>query len=84
MISQQQLIKFFQTDGGGEYTNKVFHDFLASKGIIHHISCPYTPQQDDLAERKNKHLVDFTAITYFTLCCFPTSYQIFLDQPVIH
>ncbi|CAL9016186.1 unnamed protein product [Prunus brigantina] len=45
-------IKCFQSDGGGEFLSKVFTDFLASKGIVHRLSCPYTPQQNGLAERK--------------------------------
>lgn len=36
-------IKKFQSDGGGEYTSTKFQTFLASKGILHQKSCPYTP-----------------------------------------
>lgn len=46
-------IKCLQFDGGGEYTSKMFADFLDTKGIKHMISCPYTPQQSGLAERKH-------------------------------
>ncbi|CAL2255540.1 unnamed protein product [Prunus armeniaca] len=55
-------IKCFQSDGGGEFLSKVFTDFLASKGIVRRLSCPYTPQQNGLAERKNRHIIE-TAIT---------------------
>ncbi|KAM1422622.1 hypothetical protein ACFX2I_004733 [Malus domestica] len=55
-------IKGLQTDGGGEYVSKAFTDFLASKGISSFISCPYTPQQNGVAERKHRHIVE-TAIT---------------------
>ncbi|KAL6324951.1 hypothetical protein AAG906_019859 [Vitis piasezkii] len=34
-----------------------FQDFLQSKGIISHRSCPSTPQQNGVAERKNHHLL---------------------------
>jgi transposase InsO family protein len=37
-----------------------FHDLLLQKGIISHRSCPYTPQQNEVAERKNRHLLDVT------------------------
>jgi hypothetical protein len=37
-----------------------FHDLLLQKGIISHRSCPYTPQQNGVAERKNRHLLDVT------------------------
>ena len=35
-----------------------FHDFLQQKGIVSERSCPYTPQQNGVAERKNRHLLD--------------------------
>ena len=35
-----------------------FQDFLQSKGIISQCSCPSTPQQNDVADRKNRHLLD--------------------------
>ena len=55
-------VKVLQSDGGGEYTSSQFQLFLAKNGIIHHKSCPYTPEQNDLAERKHRHIVE-TAIT---------------------
>ncbi|BBG96882.1 hypothetical protein Prudu_005830, partial [Prunus dulcis] len=58
------------SDGGGEFLSKVFTDFLASKGIVRRLSCPYTPQQNGLAERKNRHIVD-TAITLLTTAALP-------------
>jgi len=30
---------------------------MASHGILHQTSCPYTSQQNGVAERKNKHLL---------------------------
>lgn len=32
--------------------------FFAAKGIIHQSSCIDTPQQNDIVERKNKHLLE--------------------------
>lgn len=58
-------IKCLQIDGGSEYLSNKFKAFLASKGIVHSISCLYTPQQNELAERKHRHLVE-TAITLLT------------------
>ncbi|BBN67240.1 hypothetical protein Prudu_20S000300 [Prunus dulcis] len=56
----QAQVQFLQSDGGGEYISHMFKDFLASKGILHQLSCPYTPQQNGLAERKNRHLIETT------------------------
>lgn len=44
-------IKVFQSDGGGEFTSKLLKQHLTDKGISHRISCPYTPQQNGIAER---------------------------------
>ena len=35
-----------------------FQEFLKQKGIISQRLCPYTPQQNGVAERKNRHLLD--------------------------
>lgn len=32
--------------------------FLDKKSVIHQVSCPYTPQQNGLAERKHRHMVE--------------------------
>lgn len=63
-------IKCFQSDGDEEYRSKVFIDFLESKGIVHQFSCPYTFQQNGLAERKNQHLIE-TTITLLTTTSLP-------------
>jgi len=48
----------FQCDGGGEFINKQFVSHLTSCGIKQLISCPYTPQQNGLAERKHRHVTE--------------------------
>jgi len=60
MIERQSsyTIKILKTDNGTEYTNTLFKDYTISKGIIHQFSAPYTPQQNDLAERINYTLLD--------------------------
>ena len=50
-------IKQLQIDGGGEFTSKLFMTFLRDHGISHQISCPYTPQQNGVVERKHRHIV---------------------------
>ncbi|KAG7547985.1 Integrase catalytic core [Arabidopsis suecica] len=47
-----------RTDNGGEYTSHKFKEHLAKHGIMHQTSCPYTPQQNGVAERKNRHLME--------------------------
>ena len=50
--------KVLRSDSGGEYMSNEFQVFLQSKGIISQRSCPSTPQQNGVAERKNRHLLD--------------------------
>ncbi|MCO5580873.1 hypothetical protein L7F22_034745 [Adiantum nelumboides] len=47
-----------RTDQGGEYMSGAFKDFLGKKGIKHQCTMPYTPQQNGVAERKNKSLME--------------------------
>ena len=35
-----------------------FQSFLQNKGMVSQRSCSYTPQQNGVAERKNRHLLD--------------------------
>ncbi|WZY94101.1 hypothetical protein YC2023_066430 [Brassica napus] len=58
-------IKIFRSDNGGEYTGHAFRDHLAQHGILHQTSCPYTPQQNGVAERKNRHLMEVSRSMMF-------------------
>ena len=52
------VIKCFRCDLGGEYTSNDFTQLLASDGTIHQSSCTDTPQQNGVAERKHRHIVE--------------------------
>lgn len=49
-------IKIFQSDGGTEYVNHNFSNLYTRLGITYRMSCPHTPQQNGLAERKHCHI----------------------------
>ena len=49
-----------RSDNGREYLSHSFKKFMASRGILHQTSCAYTPQQNGVVERKNRHLVETT------------------------
>ena len=51
-------IKMFRSDNGGEYTSNEFELYFKNEGIIHQKSIPKTPEQNGLAERKNRSLVE--------------------------
>jgi transposase InsO family protein len=46
-------IRCLRTDNGGEYTSKEFIAYLHRCGIRRQLTCPNTPQQNGVAERKN-------------------------------
>ena len=51
-------LKCVRSDNGGEYVNRRFNGFCTSQGIIYQTTVPYTPQQNGLAERMNRTLVE--------------------------
>ena len=56
----QTKIQILRTDNGTEYVNHILQDYLQTQGIIHQSSCVDTPQQNGVAERKNRHLLEIT------------------------
>ncbi|GAA0169682.1 hypothetical protein LIER_24112 [Lithospermum erythrorhizon] len=60
-------IKVPQSDWGGEYRN------FKHPGIIHQLSCPHTPQQNGLAERRHRQIVQ-TGPTLLANASRPLSY----------
>ncbi|KAM2213096.1 hypothetical protein ACFX1S_023316 [Malus domestica] len=49
-------IKTLNSDRGGEF--EAFDDFCKENGIRHNYTMPYTPQQNGIAERRNRTLMD--------------------------
>ncbi|CAI5469348.1 unnamed protein product [Closterium sp. Yama58-4] len=47
-----------RSDRGGEFLGKAFTAFVDGKGIVHDLTCPYTPQQNDMAEREMRPVVE--------------------------
>ncbi|CAH9102795.1 unnamed protein product [Cuscuta europaea] len=58
-------IKRFRTNNALEYLNQTVSSYFLSKGIVHESSCPYTPQQNGTAERKNRHLLEISRALLF-------------------
>ena len=54
------VIKCFRYDLGGEYTSNKFCQLLALDGTIHQTSCTDTLEQNGIAERKHRHIVETT------------------------
>ena len=51
-------IKILRTDNAGEYESAKFTNRLAELGIKHETSAPYAPQQNGVAERENRTLIE--------------------------
>ncbi len=47
-----------RSDNGGEYLSKEFTNYLKSKGIRQELTVPYSPQQNGVAERMNRTLME--------------------------
>jgi histone deacetylase 1/2 len=60
-----------QSDWGGEYHN--LNTFFQKLGILHHVSCPHTHQQNGVAERKHRHIVE-TGLTLLSHASVPYFY----------
>ena len=54
MVERQfdRKIKRIRTDNAKDFVNHEFQNFCTESGIIHETSCAYTPQQNDIAERR--------------------------------
>jgi len=47
-----------RTDRGGEFTSKEFTEFCRIEGIKRQLTTAYTPQQNEVAERKNRTILN--------------------------
>ncbi|CAI7830647.1 unnamed protein product [Closterium sp. NIES-53] len=52
-----EKLKIWKSDGAAEFRSKEMQDYLAKKGIEHHVSLPYAHQQQGVAERTNRMLM---------------------------
>lgn len=53
-----QKLKRLRTDNGGEYVGENFEQFIRANGICHETTVPYNPEQNGLAERMNRTIVE--------------------------
>ena len=51
-------MKILRSDRGGEYTSNLFRSFCRAHEINHQLTMIYTPQQNGVAERKNRTILD--------------------------
>ena len=58
ITARDSVLKALRTDNGGEYLSHRFTKELERHGIEHQRTVPYNPQQNGLAERFNRTLMD--------------------------
>lgn len=58
-------IQVLKTDNGKEFFHSYLGNYLRDQGIIHLSSCIDTPQQNGVAERKNRHILEATRSLMF-------------------
>ena len=59
-LQSSKKIKCLRTDNGGEYISNEFAKFYNQEGIKRQFTTAYTPQQNGVAERMNRTLLERT------------------------
>ncbi|GJZ90439.1 putative RNA-directed DNA polymerase [Tanacetum coccineum] len=57
-VQFEKQIKRIRCDNGGEFTSNNMLNFYNEKGILLETTCPHTPQQNGVVERKHRHLLE--------------------------
>ena len=68
-------IKVLHTDGHGSYISHEIQSILANDGTIHKIRSPYSPQQNALAERRIRTIVEMACTILLHSCVPPVCWE---------
>jgi hypothetical protein len=68
-----QPIGTLRSDNGGEYWTKEFRSYLKVKGIWHELTIPYSPEQNGVAARMNRTVME-SARSMIAHACLQNSY----------
>ena len=58
-------VKTLRNDNGGKFFNTEVQSLLSDMGITHQCSCVYTPQQNGIAERKHRFILNMASTLRF-------------------
>lgn len=61
----QTSIQGIRSENAPEFCEGEYKKFGCSHGIIHQKTCPYTPQQNGVVERKHRHILEFSRALFF-------------------
>ena len=78
-----KVIKTLRSDRGGEYLSGEFEDFLREEGIVSQLTAPGTPQQNGVAERRNRTLLDMVR-SMMSYASLPDSFWGYALQTAAH
>ena len=76
-------LKTLRPDRGGEYLDNEFKDFLVEHGILSQLTAPGTPQQNGVAERRNRTLLDMMR-SMFSYSSLPISFWGYARQTAVY
>jgi transposase InsO family protein len=63
----EKKVKVLRSDNDTEYTNRTMQNFLQNNDIVHQTTCVSTPEQNGVAERKNRHILEATKCLLFAM-----------------
>ena len=66
-------IRRIRSDNGTEFKNNKMLEYCNEHGVLHEFSAPYTPQQNGVAERKNRTIIE-TARTMLSDSKLPVNF----------
>lgn len=75
-----QKVKKLRSDNGGEFFNHACKELFQQNGVIHESSCPYTPQQNGVVERRHRHILETARSLNFKVACLTDSGDYVLKQ----
>nr|GEV45611.1 integrase, catalytic core [Tanacetum cinerariifolium] len=66
-------IKRIRCDNGREFISNSMNEFYKERGIVLETTCPHTPQQNGVVERKHRHLLEIARALQFE-ASLPTTF----------
>ena len=77
--ADELAVKVLRSDNGGEYLGNDFKQYLSENGIHHQLTVAYTPQQNGVAERMNRTLLDLVICVHSDhsvgMCCLQRMFR---------
>lgn len=65
-----KVIEKIRTDNASPFLSSTCQNMFKNLGIMHQITCVYTLQQNEVAERKHRHILEILRAIRFQACIF--------------